>query len=73
MKNKQNDIFLVFMQETIEKVNRCLSSLYTIHKLLIEKGLITEKNLINRLNEDKDKPIHDLGKKVLNEMIKNDL
>ena len=73
MKKKEHDVLLTFMQETIEKVNLCLSSIYTVQKLIIEKGLITKEELIQRIEDDKKKPISDLGKKILNEMAKEKL
>lgn len=69
MNKQQTDVILRFMQETIEKVNVCLAGMYTLQKLLIEKKIISEEELIAKLNDDKKKPLRDTGKNILENMV----
>jgi hypothetical protein len=63
-------IFLKFMQSTIKKVNICLSSIYTIEKILIENKMVEEQELINKLKEDLKLPVMKKGADTLEEMLK---
>lgn len=67
--NKKDDVILEFMKATIEKVNTCLSSLYALQKIMIEKGIITQEQLLQALNESKSMPKYDLGKRTLDQML----
>jgi len=67
--SKDQKVLLKFMEATIEKVNICFSNLYAIEKVLIEKGIVTEKELLSRLKESKDLPKRLLGARTLKEMI----
>lgn len=67
---KNQELMLKFMESTIEKVNMCLSGIYAIEVALIEKGLITQEEMIARLKEAKNLPVTNVGKQVLEQMMK---
>jgi hypothetical protein len=69
MTKKEHDVILEFMRVTIEKVNACLSNLYVLQKIIIEKRIISEQELIQKLNDSKALPRQNLGKKTLEEML----
>lgn len=69
MTKKEHDVILEFMRVTIEKVNACLSNLYVLQKIIIEKRIISEQELVQRLNDSKALPRQNLGKKTLEEML----
>jgi hypothetical protein len=64
------ELMLRFMEATIEKVNICLSSIYALEVLLIEKGLVTQDDMIHRIQDSKTLPQTKIGKQILDEMIK---
>jgi hypothetical protein len=51
MNSRKDTIMLKFIEKTIENINTCLAGQYTLYRLLIEKGLITEDELISRIDE----------------------
>lgn len=65
----KEEILLKFMESTIQKVTQCMSGLYTLQNIMIEKGVITKNDLKKRLKDDQDKPKRIVGIKVLEEMI----
>jgi hypothetical protein len=67
--SSQDSVMLKFMERAIENINTCLAGQYTLYKLLIERGLITETNLISRLKEDKNLPKIKLGSNTLKDML----
>jgi len=67
--SSQDSVILKFMERAIENINTCLAGQYTLYKLLIERGLITETNLISRLKEDKNLPKIKLGSNTLKDML----
>ena len=70
---KSNEkVLLRFMEKTIDNINTCLAGQYTLYKLLIDKKLITEPELINKLKEDRNLPQRKMGMKVLKEMLSPD-
>jgi hypothetical protein len=68
---KDQKVILEFMKATVERVNRCMSDTYAIQKLLIEKNIISEKDLNSRLKDAQSLPQAITGRKVLEDMIKN--
>lgn len=68
IKNK-DAVLLKFMERTIENINTCLAGQYTLYRLLIDKKLITEPELIDKLKEDKSLPVRKKGMKVLKDML----
>lgn len=71
----RDEVILRFMESTIEKVNLALSGLYAVEKILIEKKIVPEGELLERLNDAKALPKRLVGVKTLQEMIdsyKND-
>jgi len=68
----KDKVLLRFMEKTIDNINTCLASQYTLYKLLIDKKLITESKLISRLKEDRNLPQRKMGMKVLKEMLAPD-
>lgn len=66
----QEKTLLKFMESTIQKVTQCMSGLYTIQNIMIEKGIITKNELRKRLKEDQDRPKRALGIETLEKMIK---
>jgi len=60
------------MERTIQNINTCLAGQYTLYKILIEKGVITEDELLHRIKQDKNLPTLKLGKNTLKEMLNPD-
>lgn len=62
-------VVLRFMEKTIENVNTLLAGQYTLFKFMIEKGIISEKDLISKLKEDRSIPNRKMGIQTLKEML----
>jgi hypothetical protein len=62
-------MMLKFMERAIENINTCLAGQYTLYRVLIEKGLVTEAELISRIREDKNLPQRKLGIEALKDML----
>ena len=67
--NRQERVVLQFMESTIEKVNTALAGLYAVEKILIEKKIISESALIERLKDARALPERMLGIATLKEMV----
>jgi hypothetical protein len=65
----KDTMMLKFMERAIDNINTCLAGQYTLYKVLIEKGLVTEAELISRIREDKNLPQRKLGIEALKEML----
>jgi len=65
-------VLLNFMEKTIDNINTCLAGQYTLYKILIEKGLISEADLLSKLKDDKNLPLRKKGILALNDMLKPD-
>lgn len=65
-------MMLRFMEKTISNINTCLAGQYTLYKILIEKKIVTEEELLSRIKEDKNLPQRKLGIQVLEEMLSPD-
>jgi len=72
MNSRKDTMMLKFMEKTIENINTCLAGQYTLYRLFIEKGLITEDELISRIKEDKNLPQRKLGIEALKDMLTPD-
>lgn len=68
----KESMIIRFMEKTIENINTCLAGQYTLYKILIEKKVVTEKELLARIKEDKNLPQRKLGIQVLEEMLSPD-
>jgi hypothetical protein len=62
-------VLLKFMEVSIERINRCLSRIYAIEQILIEKSLISQDELKNRQYDAESLPERHVGSKVLKEML----
>lgn len=69
--DNRDDLLLRFMETTIEKVNTALSGLYALEKLLIEKNIVSEPELKQRLKDAKTLPNRLVGVSTLREMVEN--
>jgi hypothetical protein len=70
--SSQQAVTLTFMEKTIENVNICLAGQYTLFRTLIEKGIVTESELLSRIKEDKNLPQRKKGAEALQEMLTPD-
>jgi hypothetical protein len=66
-------IQLSFMEAAINRINNCLCRIYTIENVLIEKGLISKEDLLNRINESRRLPQTNIGRAILKEMIQGEV
>lgn len=67
--NETQQVLLKFMELSIEKINRCLSGIYAIEQILLEKQLISQDELKNKLYDAESLPERQIGSKVLKEML----
>jgi hypothetical protein len=58
-----------FMQMAIQKINDNSAAIYAIAQILVEKKIITQKELSSKVVSAKKLPEQNIGKKVLDEMI----
>jgi len=70
--SSKDSVLLKFMERTIQNINTCLAGQYTLYKILIEKRIITEEELLHRIKQDKNLPTLKLGKNTLKEMLNPD-
>jgi len=70
--SSKDTVLLKFMERAIENINTCLAGQYTLYQILIEKGIITEAELISKIKEDKNLPTRKLGIAVLKDMLTPD-
>ena len=70
--SSRDSMLLKFMQRTIENVNTCLAGQHTLYRVLIEKGIVTESELVKMIKDDKNLPVRKLGVEALNEMLTPD-
>jgi len=68
MKNS-TDINLRFMQVAIERINTNSATIYAIEQTLIEKGIVTQNELVSKIAEAKNLPEQKVGEKILKEMV----
>ena len=73
LSNKESEILLKFMELTINKVNSTKASLYALQKVLIEKSIITESELIELQKEAVKRPQTTLGAKTIESIIGKDI
>ena len=64
-------LVLKFMETTIDKVNRALVNSYAVQQILIQKGIATENELINKIKEAEQLPNRIIGIETLQDMIKD--
>ena len=64
-------VILQFMEITIKKINTCQDNLYAIKKILIDRGIATEKEFADLIREAKLFPQRMVGIQALKDMIKN--
>lgn len=70
--SSRDSVLLKFMERTIQNINTCLAGQYTLYKILIEKGVITEDELLHQIKQDKNLPTLKLGIDTLKEMLNPD-
>jgi hypothetical protein len=68
MKDK-NEITLKFMEVAIDRINTNSATIYAIEQALIEKGVITQNELVSKIAEAKNLPEQKVGEKILKEMV----
>lgn len=69
LSKSQEDVLLKFMERAIENINTCLAGQYTLSKILIEKGLVTEAELLSKIKDDKNLPVRKKGSEILQQML----
>ncbi len=62
---------LRFMESAIERINLCLMHIHALESLSIKKGLFTEKELADEVNDARMLPQTSVGKKALLDMIQD--
>lgn len=67
--SSKDSMMLKFMERAIENINTCLAGQYTLYKLLIERGVISEADLISRIKQDRNLPQLKLGINTLKDML----
>lgn len=65
------DLFFRFMKVAIERIDICMATDYAIQKLLIEKNILSEEEMIKRVEDAKTLPERLTGMSILNDMIDN--
>jgi len=71
--SEKEEILLKFMAMTIERINSCNASMHAMQTLMIEKGVATEKEILQYIKDSKDMPRRKIGKRVLAEILKEPL
>jgi replicative superfamily II helicase len=66
---EKDDIILKFMAMTIERINACNATIHAMQMLMIEKGIASEKEIIQNIKDSKEMPIRKIGRKVLAEIL----
>jgi len=67
--NSQDKLLLKFMQSAIERINRSLANVYAVQQILIEKGIVTQSEMISKIHEAEELPERKVGMNVLQDMI----
>lgn len=67
--NTHDQVLLKFMEKTIDNINTLLAGQYTLYKLLIEKNIVSEKELLSMLRDSKNLPDRKRGAEALEEML----
>lgn len=57
------------MQVAIERINTNSATIYAIEQTLIEKGIVTQNELVSKIAEAKNLPEQKVGEKILKEMV----
>jgi hypothetical protein len=65
----KNEITLKFMEVAIDRINTNSATIYAIEQALIEKGMITQNELVSKIADSKKLPEQKIGQKVLKDMI----
>jgi hypothetical protein len=66
----QEKVVLRFMETAISRINSCLIGIRAVQELLIEKGIVDQATLEKKLRAVEDYPDIELGRRVLEEMIR---
>jgi DNA-binding PadR family transcriptional regulator len=66
------EILLKFMKKAIENINICLASQYALWKFLVEKGILSESEMLNRIHDSRELPKTKLGAATLQDMLTPD-
>lgn len=64
-----DQVILKFMEKTIDNINTLLAGQHAIYSLLIEKGIVTESELLSKLRDSKKLPDRKRGMEALEEML----
>lgn len=67
--DKEEKVLLKFMEMTISRINLTRATLHSLQTILIEKGIATEKELQESLNESLKQPQLLLGAKTLEAIV----
>lgn len=67
--NTHDQVLLKFMEKTIDNINTLLAGQYNLYKLLIEKNIVSEKELLSMLRDSKNLPDRKRGAEALEEML----
>jgi hypothetical protein len=68
---KQDDLLIKFMKVAIDKINRSLANNYAIEQVLIEKGIVTQKEMIEKIHDAENLPERKVGTEVLQQMMED--
>lgn len=64
-----DQVILKFMEKTIENINTLLAGQHAMYKILVEKGIVTESELLSKLRDSKKLPDRKRGMEALDEML----
>lgn len=64
-------LLLKFMETTIERINTCLINIHAVQEILIKKGVCSLDEIKASVNDARNLPETKIGKKVLEEMIRD--
>ena len=67
--NSQDKLLLKFMRSAIERINRSLANVYAVQQILIEKGIVTQSEMLSKIREAEELPERKVGMNVLQDMI----
>lgn len=71
-RSSKDNVLLKFMQLTIDNVNTCLAGQHALFKILIEKKVISEAELISYMRESKKLPDTKRGASFLKDIMEPD-
>jgi hypothetical protein len=67
--SSKDSMMLKFMERAIDNVNTCLAGQYTLYKILLERNIITEAELLSRIKQDRNLPQLKMGINTLKDML----